>query len=149
MWTDKLADGGDAGYALVFKSETRLGREQAVIQLYCIGITLGMVAGCVCHVAECAAVAMGSGLGTGLLLRSPMFNSVGRVYDDNEFWEVPKNDSWSHTAQPLTTVVSQGGRSHKMEMTLDGKPMSPTKTGRERDQHSSPSIGYGSHEEAF
>jgi hypothetical protein len=90
MWTDRLADGGDAGYALVFKSETRLGREQAVIQLYCIGITLGMVAGCVCHVAECAAVAMGSGLGTGLLLRSPLFNSVGRVYDDNEFWEVPE-----------------------------------------------------------
>jgi hypothetical protein len=35
------ADGGSAGYLAVFRSDTNSNREQAVIHLYCIGITLG------------------------------------------------------------------------------------------------------------
>ena len=36
-----------------------------------------------------AAIAIASGIVTGLFLRSKLFNGVAHVYEDQQFWEVP------------------------------------------------------------
>lgn len=50
-----------------------------------------------------AAIAIASGIVTGLFLRSKLFSGVAHVYDDDQFWEVPSDDS---SAKPTSTKVA-------------------------------------------
>jgi len=69
---------GDAYTAVYWKGRNWTDQQQALVQLYCIFITL--------------AIALASGLATGLLLRSQLFNHLSPLYNDETVWEAPVSE---------------------------------------------------------
>jgi hypothetical protein len=65
------------------KGGGRSASRQAAIQLYCIGVTL--------------AIAIASGVVTGIMLRLPLFKSHSVLFNDDQIWEVPEESKLKGT----------------------------------------------------